>query len=211
MAGDMVEDPNVVHTFMHDLESAFWVLLYVAMVYVRSSWNIGERSSFIKDTMSPRVFLGTGGKNKRYFMEARGALREFIVTNNRVFTAFLGALKLFFATRYAFMRRDNQASDASNVIDASDFIVGIDPTAKSTNSQQPSEEWRNALKDHRAILEMFKHALSRNEWPDNDPAERQPLVTSNDVEISMRSSTKRSRSAVPDGAPAAKRSASAQV
>ncbi len=61
MAADLVQRSSIPHTFIHDLESAFWVMLWVVILYMPSSWDIGDRSYFLKETMSPRVYDNSGG------------------------------------------------------------------------------------------------------------------------------------------------------
>ena len=89
MAADIVASPNIIHTFIHDVESAFWVLLWMACAYTPASWDIGTCSSFMRDTMSPRVFVGTGGGNKLFFLQDEAVLAKFNITNNHTFTSFL--------------------------------------------------------------------------------------------------------------------------
>ena len=89
MAADIVALPNIIHTFIHNIESAFWVLLWMACAYTPASWDVGTRSSFMRDTMSPRVFVGTGGGNKLFFLQDEALLAKFNITNNHTFTSFL--------------------------------------------------------------------------------------------------------------------------
>jgi len=89
MAADIVALPNIVHTFIYNVESAFWVLLWMACAYTPASWDIGTHSSFMRDTMSPRDFVGTGGRNKLFFLQDEAALAKFNITNNHTFISFL--------------------------------------------------------------------------------------------------------------------------
>ena len=93
MAADIVASPTTTHTFIYDIESAFWVLLWMAYAYAPNSDGVGTHSSFLKGTMSPRVFADTGGKNKLFFLQDDSALWEFKVTNNQIFTDLLQGLK----------------------------------------------------------------------------------------------------------------------
>jgi hypothetical protein len=53
------------------------------------------------------------------------------------------------------------------------------------------DDMMEGLKNHDLVLEQFKMALEED-WPADDKAVRQPLLPSNDVQTTMRSSTKRS-------------------
>jgi Fungal protein kinase len=99
MAGDLVKAPTQTRqTVTHDLESFFWVLMWVVTKTVKTNWMIGEHSSFLKHTMSPEVFgsngsenaAATGGRSKIDFLsgsavddlsiEGNSALQELIVS-----------------------------------------------------------------------------------------------------------------------------------
>jgi len=75
MAADLVQRSTTPHTFVHDLESAFWVMFWIVLSYMPSSWEAGERSSFLRETMSPRVYHNTGGRNKLFFMQTEGPIK----------------------------------------------------------------------------------------------------------------------------------------
>jgi hypothetical protein len=36
---DLVEDPTSCQTFIHDIESTFFTLLWMAILYLKSSWE----------------------------------------------------------------------------------------------------------------------------------------------------------------------------
>ena len=61
MVADLVQHSNIAHTFIHDLESAFWVIIWVAFSYMSNLWSAADRSSFLNETMSPWVYLTSGG------------------------------------------------------------------------------------------------------------------------------------------------------
>jgi hypothetical protein len=68
MAAGLVKCPNIPHTFVHDLESLYWVLFWIDLTHVQSSWTDESRSSFIKGPMSPNVYSHCGGKEKETFL-----------------------------------------------------------------------------------------------------------------------------------------------
>ncbi|KAF8271223.1 hypothetical protein EI94DRAFT_1497197, partial [Lactarius quietus] len=37
MTAALIKEANITHTFVHDLESAFWVVLWMALSYMRSN------------------------------------------------------------------------------------------------------------------------------------------------------------------------------
>ena len=171
MAALLVKAPDIPHTPIYDLESAFWVLMWVALTYTQTNWSVGLRSSFIKETMNPRVFMGSRGTNKLSFMESRFSLLTFAIDNNPQLTRLVRDLKSIF-TIYHEARALAEANGSRQ-------IQVDDPEAALTN--------------HQEVLNLFNTVLKSTDWPDNDKAQRQCIVVSNDVQISMHSSSKRSR------------------
>jgi len=216
MAADIVASPHISHTFIHNVESAFWVLLWMACAYTPTSWDIGHCSSFMKDTISPRVFLDTGGQNKLFFMQAESALVKFTIINNEPFTTFLWALKTSLAAQHMSWPSPPLKLDSIKIL----ALIGnrtssSSPKPKGDKDIKPSVDnysWlRDALNDYELILLTFKLALNPiMDWPKHDQAKFQLIVTSNDVQASMQSGSKRSREIAKENGvyislPAAKR------
>ncbi len=99
MAGDLVMDPRIPQTVEHDLESVFWILLWNCLLFMKSGLEIGVRSSIIKGTMNPRVFLGSGGVNKSAFMTSWISL-NLNMPENRPMQAMLRDLHALLGERY---------------------------------------------------------------------------------------------------------------
>ena len=95
MAVDLVEDPNTLQTLEHDLESFFWVLLWIVLTQVPCSWNIGLRSQFINDTMRPNVYGQSGGQARKTFLTNPYKLRktDFDIPHNERLCTFLYKMK----------------------------------------------------------------------------------------------------------------------
>ncbi|KAN0128175.1 hypothetical protein V8E53_014027, partial [Lactarius tabidus] len=93
MVADLVQHSNVRHTFVHDLELAFWVLLWLMFSCMPNSWNTEDCSSFLNETMSPPVYCASSGRNKLFFMQSAHLLSDFSVTNNTILTNLLLTLK----------------------------------------------------------------------------------------------------------------------
>ena len=50
MSAHLIQNWSAIHTFRDALESSFWVLLWMALMYSKTSLSIEERSNFIWDT-----------------------------------------------------------------------------------------------------------------------------------------------------------------
>jgi len=99
MVADLVESSGVEQTFVHDLESFFWVLFWIVLMQVKTSWNDAKHSSFLATTFSLRVFIGsgggvTGGDLKTNFLHWNSVLKEvnFNIPNNPPFCNLLDGL-----------------------------------------------------------------------------------------------------------------------
>jgi hypothetical protein len=197
MAAELILTPHIAHTFMHDLESVIWVLMWITLKYTVTNWSVGVRSSFVSDTMSPRVFMNSGGQNKLFFMQSPISLKGFTVDQNPQLTSLLFGLKEILHRHHVGKPLDQRDDDSS---------------AHRTPVEDISEDV--FLKAHALVIDTFNKYLDSPNWPNNDEAQLQPIVLSNDVQISMHSSSKRSRevaegSGVYSWLPPAKRSGSA--
>jgi hypothetical protein len=68
MAADLVESSEIPQTLEHDLESFFWVILWIVMTRVPTNWTDEARSILINDTMSPKVYSHTRGPVKKNWL-----------------------------------------------------------------------------------------------------------------------------------------------
>ena len=76
MSAALVKNKTAPHTFINDLESTFYVIVWLLVMYSPSSMSPGDRTSFIKSVLDPEQFEGTGGSAKADFLQVRTALRE---------------------------------------------------------------------------------------------------------------------------------------
>jgi len=82
MAADLVENPAIPHTPKHDLESIFWVLLWMMLLYMKTSWSIEICSSTLNSMMSPDIYQSSGGRGKLDFMQNPCALNDLYMPDN---------------------------------------------------------------------------------------------------------------------------------
>lgn len=180
MAADLVEGTNIAHTFVHDLESAFWVILWVSLAYMSNSWSTEDRSSFLTQTMSPRVYNTSGGRNKLFFMTSE-SMGGFRVIENPVLTDLLMCLKRILAIRHR--QRPSELSSKINLLAILAEIEGKATSELALRSrnliEQEAKEYDNlmtCLQDHTVILAMIHKALYGNyKWPEDDAATPQDL------------------------------------
>jgi hypothetical protein len=153
--------------------------------------------------------------HKFFFMASEEPIPQFSIYKNPILCNLLNSLKKSLSVRHR--QRPTEPSDLDPL------AVKAETEGNTTANKQPNTLWDkileyNALMDclnnHSVILTTFTKALSSSSWPDDDTTDLQPLLTSKDVDATMRSSFKRSRSVaehngVYNPLPLAKRSESA--
>ena len=191
MAADLVQNPAIIQTYQHDLESALWVMLWVVQLYMKTSWTgdsgIGAtRTSFIKDTMSPNSYGSGGGSiTKTSYMKSPDL--EFVVEKNPTLSEFLEALKRFLRARYFQDKKGGKG--------IYDKVVPRDP---HITVPEDSEGY------YAMAFEIFKMALNEV-WPYDDTPSRQDILLSRRETHQRRSSSKRTTDDTL-GLPSSKRS-----
>ena len=156
MAGDLVNDENrqVMQTFVHDLESAFHVLLYLITRFVKTSWSEKQRGDYINN------ILGTesGASSKLLFMESPTRLDDFSISSNAPLEELIVELKRALTVRYSVgYKRENPALKSS--------LFGM-------------EDYNKSVLKHDNIFELFTMALSSSDWPQDDKAIEQHIPLS---------------------------------
>ncbi|KAI0267892.1 hypothetical protein BGY98DRAFT_1022397 [Russula aff. rugulosa BPL654] len=183
MAADLVEDPTIQQTFAHDLESFFWLLLWMVLKYMETSWEEGRRSHFLKTIFTPeldKVKGGvTGGRVKKGFMREELDKEDFFqITKNPILTDFLIRLKDIVSSCY-----DKQPSIADLGQDEYKFKC-----ARYTKRL-------GFMENHDKMLDEF---AVDHPWPTDDKAIPQGWQQSICVSIKTQTAPKRSRSTMLD-------------
>jgi hypothetical protein len=211
MAADLIEDPTICQSFIHDIESAFFTLLWMAILYLKSSWEMKLLSSFISSIFHPPVFGSSGGSSKLIFMRSE-QLDTLEFATNKPLTALLRGWHEALAIRHAKrpeLPHPQTFSYFNDVIlrtlpgDSQGAESASKPTAAVESSQEESYESQlrryevrmSALKNHDAVLDMLDLLLQNPEWPAEEPAERQRVILSCVEKRGLRSSSKRCREA----------------
>jgi hypothetical protein len=148
IAADLLDDPGHQHSFVHDLESFFYVLLYLGLVHLRTDWDQGRQSCFMNTVIDRRRFgdSGKGGFGKLLFMVGSvRALNGLTFTSNEPLTKLVTRLKQVLSVRY---------------IDGSGSMLSF-----------VSKDVYDALEyRHDNIIKLFDQALESDGWPENDRA-----------------------------------------
>ena len=222
MAADLVYDSTKPHSLCHDLESAFYVLLWQSILYLPNSWTPGYRSSVIATCFSPQVFGSTGGPAKRDFLISSETIPSLTINNNQLLTILIHGLQEIHAARHKKMTKLRKARPArynplkilkelssGTSLSESGPISSVagaesdnrDAALVSDKAERPDtdDELATCLENHSVILELFKRVLDdESEWPKNDASESQPLEHSQSQRVKMNLGSKRSRQQAED-------------
>ena len=193
MAADLVQSPDTQQTFIHDLESFFWVLLWIVLTQVETSWDNDARSSFLSTTFSPKVYGRTGGSAKLMFLSSDGLDQsKFSIPNNPKLAELLREVKKLFSYRHKEKPKEVKSIYDPLVIDGGE---GED-LSQSTYQGNVAlyDRYQEYLRSHSTFLHQPARALHPDEhWPENDRASPQPFVPSVFEVYGSTSGTKRSR------------------
>jgi Fungal protein kinase len=209
MAADLVRSSDIQHTFIQDLESFFWVLIWIVVTQVKSSWDDEMRTEFLEVTMRPKFYDQNRGKenamSSRCHIQSGGTTKETFLTStqltdgkfdipgNPTLRDFLIALKRIVAIRYNRPVKFRPSFGGDK--DYGSKLFDFDYENKLKTHQALEDEY---FKDHSGILHQFQMAVAA-EWPDNDEAEAQNVLQPRSTTLYGRSSAKRSWSVVEGG------------
>ncbi len=188
MAADLVESSGISHTFIQDLESFFWVLIWIIITQVKSSWNDDWRTEFLDGTMRPKFYdhspgkettmmsprdrIQSGGRAKKMFLQSAKLVdSEFEIPGNTTLCKLLISLKRAVARRY---------HNSTNVRSSFDNDFSDDQSEQpisNVNNNQLKDLSKEYFKNHGKMLRQFSKAV-KAEWPDNDNAEPQDVLHS---------------------------------
>ena len=192
LAAELIQNPRIEHTFCHDLESAFYVLLWIIILYVKNSWNTGERAATIRQVLMPEQYGETGGCGKAAWMSFPGALRNFNVPSNEPLTFLLKSYKNTLSVLYNKPEALDTMPDPPS--EGSQFTNSTSESRLSQLLLEDRNKCLSRLKDHTYILELFRSQLEdASKWPVDDCAKLQDVSTSISQQASINSSSKRSR------------------
>jgi hypothetical protein len=175
MAADLVEDPSTLQTFSHDLESAFYVMHYLAGFYGDASWTKNRRSIFYHTVLNSDTCGGLGSPAKHLFIS--GPRMEFTVNNNSILTDLLRDFKAVIQKKYS----STSAPLESVFLDLRAYDV---------------LEYKH---DH--FIKILGDALLQPNWPVDDSAISPVVVLTDFQKAGMYTSSKRTRSAFDSNCP----------
>ncbi|KAH9058976.1 hypothetical protein EDB83DRAFT_2520747 [Lactarius deliciosus] len=201
MAADLIENPKINQTFIHNIESAFFVLLWMALHYLHSSWDVDGLSSFVDTVFNPQVYGNMGGLMKLMFMHIDQGLDNLSFTDNFPLTDPLHGLKELLSIHH---KSWPTYTHKSNIKDVIHQAWGIKPSSTLATANEQAfksvlEEYKLyllGLDNHKTAILIIKNAINKEDaWPAFEPANRQRLLLSHAVKRSLHLGSKRCREA----------------
>jgi hypothetical protein len=175
MAADLIERRTTEHGFVHDLESAFYVILWLSVKYLPNTFNYNERGSIINTLFNPPILTDGATRVKSWWM-ARGTqnLQKFNITGNDILGEMLRSLVPYFEARYQDIEeREKEAEElkrrSKGKLRILDVAMAKCSKPDTTGKRENIDRYLEGLKDHRRVIEIIETALSmKEEWPENE-------------------------------------------
>lgn len=185
MSNALINDPAATHTFVDDLESTVYILMWMTLAY--SSINEPTQAKlFLSNTLDPQPVQGQGGLAKSDFLKGRSFLNQYSFPGRGALHNLVDKLADMLSIRYTTLTdKDKEISERLKKM-AEDQPDSID--AQRAYEDSPVEEAkikRAQLHSHDAAIVLFDTALEDpSMWPSNDAAEKQNFAHSKlDAEI----------------------------
>ncbi|THH26847.1 hypothetical protein EUX98_g7338 [Antrodiella citrinella] len=199
----LLQDPKKPHTIVDDMESFFWVLVYMALHYLPNTYGADVVAMF--DERSLSTLGARGGKYKRLFVIT--GKKSLYAGKFRCLPlqALITSLQKFFRTYHDGAPLSHESvreeDDVEDVVGSEGGdSVGEDDEDEIVDDEEDAEdaEWlylhNRLIDDPSEILAFFDTALSSKKWPESDrlPKDRFPPTSITKEETKVRKTTESS-------------------
>ena len=209
IAADLVMDPKINHTFVHDLESAFYVVLWLSIKFLPNSWSASTRRFVMSQLFNPDAFPTVGCSSKRNWMRnAVSEIGNFNITGNEALQSLLVKLARLFQYRHMAIKssdppsptRYNLSEPTSSLAPSQGAIQAIleDIQNKTAATQAATQVFQEvAWVGHNEVIRLFKNSLKPGaSWPDKEPTTKQEIGRARGEMAARSSNNKRSSQSV---------------
>jgi hypothetical protein len=152
MAADLIADRKMNHTFIHDLESAYYLVFWLSIKFLPNSWTPHDCAMVMHNLFNPVAFPDKGSSSKKDWMVSLSMteLSKFNITGNLVLTRLIRSLNQHFQAHIL-----NQAWVAVAAAVAIVLKFGPLATTPSVNNA-PTQEFLYYMISHEGVIKMFK-------------------------------------------------------
>ncbi|KIM78713.1 hypothetical protein PILCRDRAFT_10935 [Piloderma croceum F 1598] len=171
MSAALVQDKKAPHTFVDDLESILYVILWIILLYSPSSLDTPSLTAFIQMVLDPAEYEGTGGSCKKDFLIGHSVLQHLTFEGRPSLQPLLMDLATLFAVRY----EPEPSARQNQVLASLKQFATLDPSM----FDHPVLNYYNRLsylKSHTHVIKLLIKHIEIESWPRNDSAEQQRLV-----------------------------------
>ncbi|KAI6016102.1 hypothetical protein BKA83DRAFT_4129132 [Pisolithus microcarpus] len=167
MSACLVEDVSAFHTFWDDLESAFWVLLWTALMFSKSSLSVDTCSKFIWGTFK----LAPGGEGKQSVLVSQNKLKPNLFANCPSLCQLLTDLADLFSFHY-YTPKEHEWEF---------LVLPENPMTREITLMQAlpiffHNQSLRRLENHDYAIEHFAFYMKSETWPEDDAAVAQELI-----------------------------------
>jgi hypothetical protein len=175
MSAKLISEKSHVHDFRDDLESTIYILLWVSLMYSKTS-DSENAAGFLNSVLDPPRFEGVTYSAKPDFLRARTFFTTSKFPDRPRLYALLNDLANLFAVRYeeapTAVDLEIEALSRQHLETIPEGLVR--KTMVTIHLQMPTVQYiarQAALADHKETLEYFNKALENSsEWPSDDAA-----------------------------------------
>jgi hypothetical protein len=98
MAADLIADPKMNHTFIYDLESAYYLVFWLSIKFLPNSWTPNDRVMVMHNLFNPVAFPDKGSSSKKDWMVSSSVIEllKFNIIGNLVLTGLIRSLNQHF-------------------------------------------------------------------------------------------------------------------
>jgi hypothetical protein len=195
MSSALINNPATNHTFIDDLESTVYILLWMILVYSSTDASLTQAKLFLNNVLDPHPIDGQGGHVKTDFLLARTFLTSYKFPNRPELHDLVQNLAELISIRYhrGLSSEDQVLSEwLKKMADLRPELADVKMVYESSPENVYYKK-RTKLESHDAFIDLFNEALQDpSRWPTNDapvkqnfPAENQPAITEKTISMTL--------------------------
>ena len=163
MAAELIVEPGVSHSFLHDLESTYFILLFHCITNMKHGLSKGAAANLFHDVLDSRHYTQDGEWQKYGFMLQKKWISKYNIPSNRPFTSLICNLHSKFKERYWQLELKEDEDESKPSLPS--FIMPAECMATNFG--------------YDVFIEIFDKQLGSSDWPAGDKAISQRILNSN--------------------------------
>ncbi|KAG2113385.1 hypothetical protein DEU56DRAFT_761947 [Suillus clintonianus] len=180
MSTNLVENKHAAHTIEDDLESSFYVVFWVVLMYTKSNLDTPTRSLLMKQVFEAEEMQGTGSNSKSAFLISRRQVDGDVFVGRKALDKLVLVLAELFAHRYILVTTEHQAAfdktfpclePAKGTPTHAILLVNL-----KANTAYKKQVAMETLKSHSKVIAIYDEYLKSDAWLSHEVPTLQPLV-----------------------------------